>query len=1449
MTVLDRNLNLLVVEDNPGDFVLLQEYLAEIVETIGIKHAKSYSEAEAELTTSTFDAILLDLSLPDVSGESLVEKIVDLSGNIPVIVFTGYENQEFALKTLGMGVADYVLKDEITPFMLGKVIAYGIERNRVRQSLQKSEKKYRDIFDLSPQPMFLIDVENRTIQDVNVAAVNNYGYSKDEFIGLHLKDIRPIEEHVNFENEITKIEKKESKFHHTTVKHQRKNGEVFDVELSTSEVVIDDKRLRMAMAEDVTEKLKAEKNVSQKSSLLAANAKVTGTLIKNEDWIEALAETFDAVGKAVEVDRVYYFETHTHPNTNELLISQRIEWSREDVEPQLDNPELQDIKINDYNDHFPKLQKNKVYQALVKDISDHRLKSILEGQDIISILHIPIFVDGHFQGFIGFDDCQKERIWDEEEIQYLQTLASNISSAIKLRQTTEELKVSEYKFKSMVEEGGDLIEILDEKGNFKFVSPNLKNILGWKAEEMIGKNAFDFVHPDDKKQGLQDFLAMKEGRDVDIRPFRFRDKNGKYNWLKTAGTNLLNDPHINGILFSSTDITEQRYYNEVQKLERDVLEKNALNKNDIAEITREFLSGIEKLHSGIKTSVCLVEKNKIRNLCSPSFPPSFAEEVDGVEVDEKAGSCGAAVYHKKQIIIPNVYKSSYWKDYLHLAEKYGFEASWSQPIFDSKGEVRASFSVYYDKPSEPTKYEHNTVERAAHILRILFDSEDKEQAEQQLALSEKRFKALVQEGSDLISILDEDLQFKYISPSVGGSYDSYLGKKALDFVHPEDFERVKQKIHQLPNEKRISVSAYRLRDHKGIYHWVETIFTNLLEDPAVEGYVANSRNVTKQIEREEKLKELSLVAAKTTDAVIISDNKKLITWVNKGFEQLTGYQLDEVKGRKPGDFLQGADTNTETVQEISEALNQQRSIETTILNYDKKGKPYWLNMSIDPIFDDKGNCTHFIAIERDVTEKIRREKELQESLERYDIVNKATSDTIWDLDIESNIMLYNSNIYNMFGYNKQEVKNAGSWWKDKIHPEDLHIVNNALEKVLNNGTERFQMEYRFMAADGTYKYILDRAFVIKDDQGNPHRMIGAMQDVTKEREEQEQLKLLESVVTNTSESVIILNAEKGKHGREIIFTNHAFTELTGYTAEEVIGETLHFLNGPETDPQVRAKLRTAMDNRKDVEVEFINYKKNGEKFWINTSMVPVQNSDGEYTHWVAIGRDITEQKKTEKEIKASLAEKETLLAEIHHRVKNNLAVVSGMMQLQAFESDNKELQNKLYDSVVRIKTMATVHELLYQSNSFSQIEFSDTLKNLAKNISGTLQHGDYVELNINCDPIKLNINQAIPASLIVNEVITNAYKHAFGPKDRGIIKFNLTESDGVINIEISDNGQGFGKENILESGSLGIHLINVLCEQLQGQIRYENQSEGTLFNLQFERKETKKGIGNAGLNF
>lgn len=218
------------------------------------------------------------------------------------------------------------------------------------------------------------------------------------------------------------------------------------------------------------------------------------------------------------------------------------------------------------------------------------------------------------------------------------------------------------------------------------------------------------------------------------------------------------------------------------------------------------------------------------------------------------------------------------------------------------------------------------------------------------------------------------------------------------------------------------------------------------------------------------------------------------------------------------------------------------------------------------------------------------------------------------------------------------------------------------------------------------------------------------------------------------------------------------------------------------------------------------------------------------------------------ELEGSLSEKETLLAEIHHRVKNNLAVISGMLQMQSFKDPDEVVQKKLLDSTLRIKSMANIHEQLYQSHSFSNLSFDEGLKTLVATILETMDEDDAIKTNFDVQPIELNINQAVPCSLIVNEVITNCIKHAFDDQEGGLISIKLWQKQDLLSLQIKDNGSGLleNSTDIQESSSsLGMELINALAIQLDADYIYQSREDapGSCFEISFEISDSPGSSG------
>ena len=343
--------------------------------------------------------------------------------------------------------------------------------------------------------------------------------------------------------------------------------------------------------------------------------------------------------------------------------------------------------------------------------------------------------------------------------------------------------------------------------------------------------------------------------------------------------------------------------------------------------------------------------------------------------------------------------------------------------------------IFVEIQSSKIKYKNTDAQ-----LVLATDITKKLQAEQALLMSEQPFKALVQDGSDMITIIDQNFNYTYLSPAsllvFGAKPEFFIGENAFHYIHRDDLPKVNEQAKQIWKKRQIQLSPYRCRDMNGDWLWIETKVTNLLNDPAVKGIVCTSKNIT----------------------------------------------------------------------------------------------------------------------ERKVSEK-----NIQDIIERFNMVSKATSDIIWDCSFIENTIIWNKAIDGILKYEGVQQTTI-TWWKDHIHVEDRDRVVKGLEKHLLNRIEKWKDEYRFLCGDGSYKYIFDRGFVILDNEGKPTRMIGAMQDITKRKEEEQWSKLLESVVINTLDGVLITNVAPSP-GPYIIYANDAMLQMSGYSRKELIGKSVVFYMG------------------------------------------------------------------------------------------------------------------------------------------------------------------------------------------------------------------------------------------------------------------------------------------------
>ena len=339
------------------------------------------------------------------------------------------------------------------------------------------------------------------------------------------------------------------------------------------------------------------------------------------------------------------------------------------------------------------------------------------------------------------------------------------------------------------------------------------------------------------------------------------------------------------------------------------------------------------------------------------------------------------------------------------------------------------------------------------------------------------------------------------------------------------------------------------------------------------------------------------------------------------------------------------------------------------------------------------------------------------------------------------------------------------------------------------------------------------------------------------REKLEQLSRQNQLILNSAGEGICGMDLKGN----TTFINPAAAKILRGQIEEFIGKPLHeilrFSNSKDDTLSREEHPLYAAFRKKDVHhmSEKVFLRKDETSFPVEYISTPIRNENNELEGAVFTFRDITERKQAEEQIKSSLAEKEVLLKEIHHRVKNNLQIISSLLNLQADFVTDQLMLDMLKESQNRVKSMALIHEKLYQSKDLSQIDFGEYIRNLTNYLMRSYTvDTNAIKLYIDVTQIELSVNAAVPCGLLINELISNSFKHAFPKGRKGSIDIELfSANDGQIVLVVKDSGVGLPQNfDIKKAKSLGLQLVNTLSQQLKGKMKLSNNA-GTEFRLTF----------------
>ncbi len=770
---------------------------------------------------------------------------------------------------------------------------------------------------------------------------------------------------------------------------------------------------------------------------------------------------------------------------------------------------------------------------------------------------------------------------------------------------------------------------------------------------------------------------------------------------------------------------------------------------------------------------------------------------------------------------------------------------------------------------------------------------------------EPQFRDLADSLPHMVWTCDADGLCDYLSRQwveyTGLPAEVQLGQRWLEQLHPDDVELTKARWAVATASGEPFDTEYRIRRFDGVYRWFKTRAVPSRDSSGniVEWFGTNTdiqelrdaQEATTRLNRE--LEER--VAARTNE--LRAANERLETLAlqlqtaqrvaNVGSWELdvaTGHVIwsDELFRIFRLDPSGGPPRLPErrAMFEPESRARLERAIERSIAT----GEGYELILAArcadgvvrttvaraEAIRGRSGRVERLVGTFQDISAHERTAQELKRLSDRLQLATSAAKIGVWEWGIDTGVLVWDETMRAIYETPSGRERARFETWHDAVHPEDLARVDGALDGTLS-GSGSYDITFRIVCPSGKIKHVHAAGALERDATGSPVRMIGVNWDITEQRVAEMALRRTEAlqraILAYAGPAVIATRLD----GTITLF-NRAAEELLGYTADEVVGETTPLLIHDSDEVEARREelereldvpitppfqVFVAKSRREGAEArEWTYVRKDGSRVPVLLTVTNLRDESGTITGYLGVAVNLTQQKAHERELlelNRLLADRSTqmevLLQEIHHRVKNNLQVIASLVSLQARRVGDASTREALSECKTRILAIALIHEQLYQSDDYSRIPFSEYAEQLARNVfaaSGT--EPDLVNLVLDIEKLALPVEKAIPCGLILNELITNALKHAFPGNRRGTVEVSLRSvGSAELTLSVADDGVGLGEGFSLQrSRSLGMQLISDLSRQIDARITIASNGGAKIsVTMPYRREAARHGASPA----
>lgn len=483
--------------------------------------------------------------------------------------------------------------------------------------------------------------------------------------------------------------------------------------------------------------------------------------------------------------------------------------------------------------------------------------------------------------------------------------------------------------------------------------------------------------------------------------------------------------------------------------------------------------------------------------------------------------------------------------------------------------------------------------------------------------------------------------------------------------------------------------------------------------------------------------------------------------------------------------------------------------------------------------DKDGRLVSILTIVENLTEIERTRQELKEEADKLRLFIDNSSDMISRHGPDGTYLYVSPAVLHLTGYTPEEMVGKNPY--DFLHPDDVHTVQQAHEITLKTDEPK-SVELRFRHKDGTYRWLEGVSKAIRyPDSGDIMEIHVSARDITERVRLREELLAEKKFIETAIESLPGIFYMIDENSRYVLWNKNLEHVLECSPEKLKTADPLEFYREEDRERVTEAIRTASLEGEAELEADLVSTRGRATRYYITGRIF--ENRGNVFV--VGSGIDISEHQKQAEALKQSLEEKQVLLREIHHRVKNNLAVISGLLELQAVTVSHPDVRKALGDSQLRIKSMALIHEKLYESRQLSRIPLNRILDDLVQLTLKAIETGSDIRIRTDFDSVELNINQALPATLIINELVSNAFRHAFQGRDQGEIFLQLKQDEEQVHIHVIDDGVGL-PDSVLhkEPESMGYTIIHTLASQLNADFS-ATSNNGSHLQFTFRAGEVK----------